>query len=347
MRLEPLGMNVLSVAYPLFPVSADSAGGAEQVVFLLDRGLAARGHDSIVIAATGSEVSGELLETPAPAGEITDAIREGAQRVHAKTIARALEQFPVDLIHFHGLDFVSYIPATAIRKLATLHLPLDWYPQSIFERSDVRPCCVSQTQARTSANGLQLPVVPNGIDVARYRADETRDDYLLWLGRICREKGTDIALRVAHRLDLPLVVAGPVHAFAYHRAYFAEHVEPLLDAKRRYLGPVAIHQKIDLLARARCVLIPSLAAETGSLVAMEAIVSGAPAVAFRSGALPEIVEHGLTGLIVDSEEQMAQAVSRIDAISPAVCRDHALRRFDCARMVAQYIKLYEQLLAAG
>lgn len=339
-------MNVLSVAYPLFPVNADSAGGAEQILFLLECGLAQAGHKSIVIAAKGSRVSGYLMETPAAAGEITGPVRDHAQQVHAESIARALAQFRIDLIHFHGLDFASYLPDTGVPKLATLHLPLDWYAPSIFERSDVTLCCVSQSQARTAPRGLRLPVVPNGINVAAYRAGADRDDYLLWIGRVCPEKGTDIALRVAHRLHLPLVVAGPVHPFAYHRAYFAEHVEPLLDEKRRYIGAVAMHQKIGVLAHARCVLIPSLAAETGSLVAMEGISSGAPVIAYRSGALPEIVEHGVTGFIVDSEEEMAAAVSRVHAISPLVCREHALRRFDSPRMVADYLKLHEQMLAS-
>jgi glycosyltransferase involved in cell wall biosynthesis len=340
-------MNVLSVSYPLFPVTADSAGGAEQILFLLERGLVKAGHRSIVIAARGSLLAGELVETPAPAGEITDAVREHAQQAHALCIRQALEQFPVDLVHFHGLDFSTYVPARLVPKITTLHLPLAWYPQSIFEQRDTALCCVSDSQARTAPDGLRLPVVPNGIELARYQANALRRDYLLWLGRVCEEKGTAIALRVAHRLDVPLIVAGPVHPFSYHQTYFSEHVAPLLDEKRRYVGAVALEQKIELLAQARCVLIPSLAAETGSLVAMEAIGSGSPVIAFRSGALPEIVEHGVTGFIVDSEEEMAAAVKRTDEISPVRCREQALRRFDAAQMVDGYINFYRHLLASG
>lgn len=338
-------MNVLSVAYPLFPVHANSAGGAEQILFLLERGLVDAGHKSLVIAAQRSQVSGCLIDAPAAAGEITDTELKAAESTHRDLIARVLEQVSLDLIHFHGLDFATYLPDAPVVKLATLHLPLAWYPEWIFQRSDVRLSCVSASQARTAPDGSCLPVVPNGIDVRRYRAEEERGDYLLWLGRVCPEKGTDIALRVAHRLDLPLVIAGPVHPFAYHEAYFAEEVEPLLDGRRLYIGAVGMEKKVELLAHARCVLIPSLAAETGSLVAMEAIASGAPVIAFRSGALPEIVEHGITGLLVDSENEMADAVACVETISPIACRAHALRHFDGERMVTDYIKLYEQLLA--
>lgn len=339
-------MNILSVAYPLFPVSADSAGGAEQILFLLEQHLVSAGCKSIVIAARGSRVSGELVETPAMTGKITDAVREQAQHAHLACIERALDRRHVDVIHFHGLDFHTYVPGAPVAKIATLHLPLAWYAESIFHQNEVRLCCVSESQAHTAPNGLELPVIPNGIDVAQFIAGSLRRDYLLWLGRVCPEKGADIALRVAHRLDLPLIVAGPVHPFSYHQAYFSECVAPLLDDNRRYVGPVGRTQKCELLAQARCVLIPSLAPETGSLVAMEAISSGVPVIAFRSGALPEIVEHSLTGFIVGSEEEMAEAVKCTSGISPARCREEALRRFQAARMVDGYLNLYRNVLAS-
>jgi glycosyltransferase involved in cell wall biosynthesis len=338
-------VTVLSISYPLFPVSADSAGGAEQILFLLDRGLVAAGYKSIVIAAAGSRVTGSLLETTAATGEITDPIREQAQRVHLERIEYALGNFAVDLIHYHGLDFATYVPASPIPKIATLHLPLDWYPHSIFDSAGLHLCCVSQSQAQTAPNAVKLPVIPNGIDLGRYRSDTRHGESLLWLGRICPEKGTDIALHVAKRLDLQLTIAGPVHPFTYHQDYFSQQVEPLLDHKRRYVGAIGLEEKVKLLAEARCVLIPSLVAETGSLVAMEAISSGTPVIAFRSGALPEIVEHGVTGFIVDSEEEMADAVKRSAEICPARCRQEALRRFDAARMVENYLNFYRDLRA--
>jgi glycosyltransferase involved in cell wall biosynthesis len=333
-------MTVLSVAYPLFPVSADSAGGAEQILYLLERGLVHAGHRSIVIAAAGSHLSGHLIEAPVSTGEITPSARKHAQQEHLARIEQALVHFPVDLIHFHGLDFHTYVPREPLAKVATLHLPLAWYPPSALTDFDVRLCCVSESQAETAPNALKLPVIHNGIDVDRYRADAPRRDYLLWLGRICPEKGTDIALRVARRLDLPLIVAGPVHSFAYHEKYFSEAVEPLLDRKRKHIGPIGLEAKIRLLSQARCVLIPSLERETGSLVAMEAISSGAPVIAFRSGALPEIVEDGVTGIIVASEDEMAEAVERSGEISSVRCREEALRRFNAARMVEDYLAFY-------
>jgi glycosyltransferase involved in cell wall biosynthesis len=125
--------------------------------------------------------------------------------------------------------------------------------------------------------------------------------------------------------------------------YFSEHVRPLLDDKRTYAGPVGLEQKLELLAGARCLLIPSLVAETSSLVAMEAISSGIPVVAFRSGALPEVVTHEVTGFIVDSQDEMREAVMHVAEISPDVCHETAKARFNASRMVDDYVRLYAAL----
>ncbi len=336
-------MTIVSVAYPLLPVSQDSSGGAEQILFLIERELVRSGHRSIVIAAKGSQISGELLESPVFKGEITDQAREDAQRAHLRCLEKALDQHSIDLIHFHGLDFYTYLPPTSVPNLATLHLPPSWYPSSIFDLPDVQLNCVSRAQA-AAVPGKKVPFITNGIDTQQFQNYSGARNYLLWLGRICPEKAVHIALNVAHRLDLPMIVAGPVHPFRYHQDYFADCVQPLLDGKRQYAGPVGLEKKKKLLAEARCVLIPSLAPETSSLVAMEAISSGTPVIAFRSGALPEVVEHGQTGFIVDSEDAMADAIQRTNEISQETCRAQAKLRFHARRMANDYLNLYSRVI---
>lgn len=336
-------MNVLSVGYPLFPVNADAGGGTEQILFLLERQLVKAGHRSTVVAARGSRIAGELIETSSADGEMTDEVRRRAQAEHKRIITEALRERDFDLIHFHGLDFYAYVPEPGIPMLATLHLPVAWYPQSIFELPGVTLNYVSQTQAA----GLTGPVVCNGVDTELYGGNYRKQNFLLTLGRICPEKGMDAALRVAHRLDVPMIVAGPVHAFETHRRYFCEQVQPLLDERRRYIGPAGLREKPELLGTARCLLIASSVSETSSLVAMEAMSAGTPVVAFRSGALPEVIEDGVTGFIADSEEEMADAVQRVCEISPEVCRERARVRFSSCRMVRDYLKLYHELVSGG
>ena len=336
-------MTVLSVAYPLAPVGPGVAGGAEQVLWSIERALADGGCRSIVIAAQGSEVSAELIETPVFDGEITDEIRRKSQAAHLRAIEEALQRYSIDLIHFHGLDFYAYLPGENVPMLATLHLPISFYPQSIFALDNVVLNCVSRAQANSARHIKNLPVVLNGIPTQQYRTCSQKQDFLLWLGRICPEKGVHIALQVAHRLDMPLMLAGMVGPYKDHQTYFSDCVKPLLDHKRQYIGPVGLETKAALLSAARCLLIPSLVAETSSLVAMEAISSGTAVVAFNSGALPEVVDHGETGYIVNSEDQMIEAIRCIDEISPEICRSRASARFDVRQMVSGYLDLYASL----
>lgn len=334
-------MNVLSVGYPLFPVSTDSPGGAEQILAYIDRLLVGQGHRSLVMAAAGSHVSGMLIPTAAPNPElISEHDRQNAQAEYRTLLEGLLRQGLIDLIHFHGLDFHTYLPETSIPMLATLHLPMSWYPTHIFNLPGLQLNCVSQSQAGTSG----LPVVPNGIDTHYFFPEGEKGNYLLWLGRICPEKGVHLALRAAHELDLPLRVAGPVHPLAAHQDYYDKQVKPLLDGKRVHLGPVGREQKRELLRAARGLLVPSLVDETSSLVSMEAMSCGTPVIAYNSGALPEVVQHGVTGFIVESIEGILAAVRNLKEISGERCRSEAVRRFDVFEMGKGYMALHEAIM---
>lgn len=342
-------MTILTVAYPLLAAGPDAAGGAEQVLYLLERGLVAAGHRSIVIAARGSQVSGELIATPVLGEDLAETERPAAQAEHLRSIRAALHSHNVDLIHFHGLDFHTYVPCETVAKLATLHLPPAWYPSWIFHSANLHSAnlnlnCVSDHQAAVSPGDTKLAVVRNGVDVEKFGAPGSSRGFLLWIGRICPEKGVHVALEVARSAGLPAIVAGPVHPFPEHERYFTECVEPLLDRERQYIGPVGLQRKAELLAQAACLLIPSLVAETSSLVAMEAISSGTPVIALGNGALPEVVDHGTTGFIVNSQAAMVAALGRVGELSRERCREIGRRRFDAARMVRDYLKLYDSLL---
>ncbi len=342
-------LTVLSIAYPLAPVGPDAVGGSEQVLSALDRALVAAGHRSIVVACDGSVVEGERVGYPGPPLDraidqaCTDARRNDARRA----IEHVLATTHVDVIHAHSLDFHHYMPPPGPPMLATLHLPPDWYPPDALNptRPDTWVHCVSQSQMRQAPpTPRMLPPIPNGVPVASLGTAHPRTcDYALVLARVCPEKGLHLALDAAHRAEAPLLVAGEVFSYEAHQAYFENQVAPRLDRMRRYIGPVGFKHKRRLLAAARCLLVPSLVAETSSLVAMEAASCGTPVIAFRSGALPEVVEDGRTGFLVDDVDGMAAAIRRAHEIDPAVCRATARRRFSVERMAAAYLARYEEL----
>lgn len=339
-------LTVLSVAYPLAPVGPDSVGGAEQVLARLDAALVEAGHRSLVTAAEGSIVAGTLLPTPLPDGPLDEAARARAHAAHRRAIRDALARWPVDLVHLHGVDFHAYLPPTGVPALATLHLPLAWYPPEALRptRPDTWLHPVSAAQRRAGPPDLPLlPAIGNGVDVDRLRARHARRRFALALGRVCPEKGFHLALDAARRAGVPLLLGGTVYRYAAHERHFRDEIVPRLDRERRFLGPVGFARKRRILTAARCLLVPSLVEETGSLVAMEALACGTPVVAFPRGALADVVEHGVTGYLVEDERGMADAIHAADRIDPEACRDAARYRFSAARMAERYLNLYGDL----
>ena len=229
--------------------------------------------------------------------------------------------------------------------LATLHLPRHFYPPRYFENipPNVSFNCVSLAQAQSfSSLSSLLGVVPNGIMLDRFRPGNGARRGLLWLGRICEEKGPHLALEIAARARQPLCLAGQVYPFSYHHQYFEREIAPRLREipQAMFLPSPTARRKQALLGEARALLITSLVDETSSLAAMEAAASGTPVIAFRRGALPEVVKDGVTGWIVDGVEEAVEAVGKIGEIQPGRCLREAQERFNSKKMAEGYAQLY-------
>jgi len=338
-------MTILHVAYPMAPVSLDATGGAEQVLAMLDRALVETGHRSIVVACEGSSAAGELVAFRV-ADRLSDAARQEARGACAARIAEALGRWAVDVVHMHGVDFYHYLPAYDVPVLATLHLPVSFYPAAVFnlERPGTWLNCVSESQRRTCpSSGALIATVENGIPVERLEFGAGTGGYALVLGRICPEKGFHLALEAAEHSAVPLWIGGKVFPYPEHERYFEEVLAPRIVPPHRLLGPLNFEVKRRVLAEAKCLLAPSLAAETSSLVAMEALACGTPVVAFPSGALSELVDQGRTGFLVRDAREMAVAIGRVHEIDRLECRREAERRFRAGRMAEEYLKLYSEI----
>jgi hypothetical protein len=338
-------LTVLSVAYPLATVGIDAVGGAEQILSQLDYSLTLAGHHSIVVAAEGSRVVGTLVPVSCPSGPLDKHTLAAAQERHRRAILAALERWPVDLVHLHGIDFHAYLPPPGVPVLVTLHMPVAWYAPDVLQPTRPKTWlhCVSKWQhASCPQTPALLEPIENGVGIAE-PAPHAKRRFALTLSRICPEKGIHIAIDAARRVDIPLLIAGAVFDYADHRNYFEHEIKPRLDRWRRFIGPVGPARKRRLLAAARCLVVSSLMPETSSLAAREALAVGTPVVAFGKGALAETIEYGRTGFLVWNEIELAQAMLDAAKLDPQACRARARERFSLARMISEYFSVYERL----
>lgn len=347
-------LTVLSVAYPFAPVGPAAVGGAERILSDLDRALVAAGHVSLVAACEGSHPAGRLFSAPLPQLESLDeAGRRRSKAQFQSAIDLALSAHRVDVIHMHGLNFHEYVWPPGIPALVTLHLPLAWYPPDIWKSRPGRVLFqfVSETQRQSAPPEMRhSPVATNGVALPPL-SNAPRGDFALAMGRICPEKNQHAALQAGSLAGVRVLVAGMVFPYPEHKKYFSEKLAPLLGTGpgdgHEFLGALSPDRLWELLARARCLLHPTLAPETSSLIAMEALAAGTPVIAYPSGALPEIVDEGVTGYLVHDVKEMAQAIPKASAIPPEVCRETAARRFSAERMVREYFGLYRRLLESA
>lgn len=340
-------LTVVNVAYPFAEINEDAIGGAERVVYELDRSLVRAGHRSLVLGHARSSISGELLGVEVPDTPITPALRARITAEYRARLSSLRREEQVDVLHFHGVDCADYLPVeSSPPRIVTLHLASDCYSPRLFDSCGVVFTCVSQAQLSALAHVVRDPLlIENGVDLEHYRPGAAKaGTYALCLGRICPEKGFDVALRAAKRAGLPLRLAGRVFPYAEHERYFEEQIAPELDEARTFLGPVRGEAKRRLLREAACLVVPSRVDETSSLVVMEALAVGTPAIVSERGALPSLIEPGVTGFVATSEQDLTDALGRSGTLDRGACRASAEARFDLKRSIAAYLALYTRAI---
>ncbi len=345
--------SVLFVSYPLLTVTEQSAGGAEQVLWTLERELHRRGVDTWTAASNGSRTAGKLIATGDPA-DLPDQLAE-RERKHFDDILSAIERERFDLVHDMSGSFWRSAEAVNVSVLATLHLPRQFYPPEAFLNvpANVRFNCVSKTQEQSFTDVPQLlGHVVNGIALDRFTHEpcvpHAQREYFLWLGRICEEKGPHHALDVAHAAGERIIVAGAVYPLLYHQKFHAREVLPRLRRDKQNAHSVtapSFDEKLSLMRNAKALLLTSTVEETSSLVAMEAAACGTPVIALRRGALPEVVREGVTGLLADDLDDLQPLLKRVGEIDPEACRRYAVEHYSASTMADGYAALYESLAA--
>ncbi|MGW3788245.1 glycosyltransferase [Micromonospora chokoriensis] len=373
-----MSLTVLMNAGPWLSVPPPGYGGIENVIATLVPELRRLGV-RVVLASVGSSTlpvdervsvfaDGQFASLQRPYNQVC-----GVAQAHLAGVVRELHsRDDIDLVHDHveavGLATLAAMGPAGPPTLHTLHWDLAKHPAlygSLDGGDRVRVNGVSASQLARAPLALQQHSVghvhlstPLAVDADR-RPRPEKGEHLLILGRINPGKGQDVGARLAHRVGFPLVLAGPVGP--YHRPadlaaagdearqnpdvrFFLDEVAPHVDGDLvRWVGTVAGQERDDLLASARASLFPLRWEEPGGTAVVESLALGTPVVATARGCLPELIEHGRTGLLTAEEEDLGDLVLASDLLDPDECRRVAAQRFTPAVMAQRYVELYEQV----
>ena len=347
--------HAVLIAPPWYPVPPSGYGGIELVVDLLAEGLQARGWRVTLLAAEGSHHRARVLAPQAWRHDLGGRQERMRELHYAARVAEQLRSIAdADVVHDHA-GFGTLVAAcltAAAPVVHTVHGALaqeDAQRGLLAELGDAVSLVAISAQQRSSAPELHWTgCVHNAVDTESHVVvpRSEKQGYLLCLARICEDKGQHMAIDVAERADMPLVLAGKVERNAAARDYFERLVRPRLGEKVRHIPNVAGRAKSDLLARATALLAPAQWDEPFGLSVAEAMVSGTPAISTPRGAAPELIEVGLTGYLAEDVDAMVEAVARSGDIDPHACAEAARRRFGPDAMVDGYVGVYEKVLAA-
>lgn len=339
---RPLRIGV--IAPPWVPVPPPSYGGTELVLDVLCRGLAARGHD-VVLFATGDSTCAVARASLLP---VAATERMGASVVELRHVCAAYDAFAdFDVVHDHTLvGLCAHRYDRRPRVVTTNHGSFDDDLVDIYRRTaPTTPLiAISHDQARHAPPDVPIAaVIHHGLDLARYRFDPSGGEYLLFLGRMNPDKGVEAAIEVARRCGRDLAIAAKMREPGEYE-YFDRVIRPRLGGGIEYIGEVGHADKVALLGGARALVNPIGWPEPFGLVMAEALACGTPVVGTPRGAAPEIVDHGVTGYLGSSVEDLVVGVAAAGDLARAGCRAAVEQRFSMERMAHDHERFYRSAL---
>lgn len=340
-------MRIAQVAPLIESVPPAAYGGTERVVSYLTEELVRQGHDVTLFASGDSRTSARLIPSTPKALRLTEGVVDplAHQIVELEQVASQADDF--DLIHWH-LDYLHFPLSRrlGVPQVTTLHGRLDIPDiQPVYDEfRDMPLVSISDDQRQPVPQGSWAGTIHHGLPADEFTPSFRRGDYLAFLGRISPEKRADRAVEVARRVGMSLRIGAKVDPT--DETYFEENVEPLLAHDHvEWVGEVAGEDKANLLRNAAALLFPIDWAEPFGLVMIEAMACGTPVIAYRAGSVPEVIDEGVSGFIVESIDESVAAVGRLDELSREACRAAFDERFTVERMGREYVEIYRQLIS--
>jgi glycosyltransferase involved in cell wall biosynthesis len=339
-------MRIAQVS-PLFErVPPTLYGGTERVVSYLTEELVRLGHDVTLFASGDSQTAAHLVAPCEEALRLAgrDSLPGLYELIMLEEVFARIEDF--DIVHFH-IDYLHFpfVRRQPVPHVTTMHGRLD-LPDlpALFETFPDEPVVsISDAQRRPLPHLNWQATLYHGLPPSMYSLSEQPEDYLLFLGRICAEKGTAEAIDIATRTERKLVIAAKVDRA--DQDYFDEVIRPRLDHPLvEYVGEVGEAEKRDLLGGSLGLLFPIDWPEPFGMVMIEAFACGTPVIAFPKGSVPEIMREGVSGFVVEDVESAVAAVDRLASVDRRACRHYFEERFTDARMAEDHLRLYDRLI---
>ena len=334
-------MKIALISTPFVSVPPPGYGGTELVIHELARGLAAAGHRVTVFATGDSRAPDLRFLYPAPVWPPDPQ----AERAHCRWAARTIAREGFDVVHGHAPATVAFADQFGAPFVYTIHHDRDEKLTQLYRSCpNAHYVAISYRQAQLLPE-LRCRVVHHGLDPERHPLGSGEGDYAAFLGRLAPCKGPEVAIAAACAAQVPIRVAGEIHEIDATPQWLSVMERALARPGVQHLGQVGGKRKMEFLGAARALLMPIRWEEPFGLVMIEAMLCGTPVIAFPRGAAPEIIDEGITGFLVESEEEMAAVLARVKGFDRVACRKRAQARFSSSRMVLDYERVYAHAVA--
>ena len=325
-------------------------GGTERIVSYLTEELVLQGHEVTLFASGDSVTRAELVPVTGMALRLNPDVRDPIpyHMMLLDAVRRRADEF--DALHFHiDLLHMPLVQNVIGRSVTTLHGRLDLPDLPAFYRhfSDHSLVSISDYQRLPMPPVNWAGTIHHGLPAGLLQPRTGEGDgYLAFLGRISPEKRPDRAIRIAARSGMPLRMAAKIDTV--DRGYWEQEIAPLIERcpNIHFIGEIGEAQKAEFLGRAKALLFPIDWPEPFGLVMIEAMACATPVIAFRCGSVPEVIDHGQSGFIVESEDEAVQAVAHLDQLDRRRVRAAFDARFTAERMARDYVQLYHALPGA-
>lgn len=345
-------LRIAQIAPIIERVPPKKYGGTERVIYSLTEELVKRGHQVTLFATADSQTSAKLVSVfPQSLREAKVKNIYGGNNWTLLNLATAFNmQDEFDIIHDHvGSLSIPTANLSQTPILMTIHGAFNQENRPLYESAtNLNFVSISKSQMSSMPFLNYAANIYNGLPLNDYPYSAQHGKYLLFVGRICQEKGLHSAIKVAKFLEIPLIIAAKLdQSVEADLEYFKRYIRPELKQKDQiyWVGEVDEKMRNKLMKEALCLLHPANWQEPFGLTLIESMACGTPVVAFNQGSIPEIISHGVTGFVVSNTEEMIRAISHVRYLDRASCRSYALENFSAEKMADQYEEVYYKILA--